>query len=301
MKMVLRALLAISAILLLAPSTVQVAEMEWLGRLSTMIGAERESFHRPDSTGGGARFHVTPEVLLVAPIPFTPFAIQANANYVGGGAQYRWGFGGGPVVAWDGGLGQGGKAGVFFAYQHRKYQGSCSDSNSSVDFNNAWVRPAASFYFPDINVDAWMSQPISREHDVFACEGDRRKVFRPASNMRAVINYFPPVPLNGKNGNVELSLGIDVSNLWGPSLDLSPGVSPVAGVAIMPWQNLEVTLFRASFDVNHSRYKVNTGVQYYFNIGSSKNPSPTLIEMRRKYLEPTLEPGSVGTMWNRSL
>lgn len=300
MKILRRVLLAVSAVMLLAPSTVQVAEMEWLGRLSAMGGAEKENFHKPDATAGGARGHGTAEALIVAPIPFTPLAIQASANFVGGGAQRRWGFSAGPIVAWDGGMSpsMGGKAGVFVQRQYRKYDGSCTDDISTLDFSATWVRPAVSLYFPDLNVDAWLSQAVTSTYKANACEDDRRKVFAPINQFHIQANYFPPVALMGKPGNLELSLGVDVANLWGISHTLGTSAGPAGGIAIMPWQNLEVTLVRGFYDVNHNRYKVNAGLQYYFNIGSKK-PDSTLMDMRRKYLEPTLEPGAYGTFWNR--
>lgn len=282
--------------LLFVPSGAQVAEMEFLGRLSGILGAERESL-KGSETGGGGRFHASPEGMIVLPIPFTPFGIQANGSFVGGDGDRRWGVSGGPIFAWSGG-----KAGVFFAYQHRRYFGSCTDTESSLDFNHAWVRPAVSFYFPNVNVDAWISQTITHRHDTLACEDDRKKVFIGVNQARLMVNYFPPVVipfLSPRPGNLEISLGVDMQNFWGASNGaLSESVGPAAGIAFMPWQNLEVTLVRGFYDVNRGKYKVNTGLHYYLNF-FSKTPNATLLELRRKYMEPTLEPGTVGTYWNR--
>jgi hypothetical protein len=59
-----------------------------------------------------------------------------------------------------------------------------------------------------------------------------------------------------------------------------------------------VTLARGWYDVNHSKYKVMSGLQYYFNF--AKNPNLSLLQTRRQYLEPTLEPGTMATFWNRN-
>ena len=63
----------------------------------------------------------------------------------------------------------------------------------------------------------------------------------------------------------------------------------VFGAAVMPWQNLEIQLFKVTAD-NRSRYQVLTGVQYYIT-----QTGGTLIQQRRKYLEPTNMPQYINT------
>jgi hypothetical protein len=289
-------LFVLAVAVFLTPTTAHVSDIEWLGRLSTFGGAERENVTRPDSTAGGGHGKFTGEAMIVAPIPFIPpLGIQFASDVVVGNANWRWGVNGGPIV--DFGFG---KAGLLFVYQFRHYQGGCGSSDP--DLHGAWVRPAVSFYLPQTNIDFWISQAISQRHVAMGCENDFRKVFVPVNEAHLMANFFPPVPIFGRD-NLEVSLGVTVQNLWGAShVALTNGrgavnIGPAAGVAIMPWQNLEVTLVRGWFDVNHNKYNVNSGVQYYFNLG--KNPTPSLLALRRKYLEPTLEPGTMGTYWNR--
>jgi len=282
---------------LLTPVTAHVSDIEWLGRLSALGGAEKENVYRPNSTAGGARGHFTGEAMLVAPVPFIPpLGIQVATAIVAANG-FRWGVNGGPVFDFGAG-----KAGLLFDYQYRHYDGRCGSND--IDLHGAWVRPAVSFYLPQTNVDFWVSQGISPRHNVNACEGDRRKVFIPVNEAQAMVNFFPPVPIMGRD-NLEVSIGVRVQNLWGASRNAigvqnigAVSVGPAAGIAVMPWQNLEVTLVRGWYDVNHSKYKVNSGIQYYFNLG--KTPNPSLLALRRKYLEPTLEPGTMATFWNRN-
>jgi hypothetical protein len=285
--------------LLFIPSGALLAEMEFLGRLSGIIGAERES-NKQGSTAGGGHFHASPEAMVVLPIPFTPVGIQANGSFVGGDGDRRWGFSAGPIVGWDGPVG--GKAGLFFVYQNRHYFGSCASTNNSLDFHQSWIRAATAFYLPNVNVDAWISQTLSPRTKEMSCEEDHIKAFQGVNQARVMVNYFPPVVipfLASRPGNLEVSLGVDTQNLWGAGLDrLGPSIGPAFGIAFMPLQNLEVMLFRAFYDVNQGKYKVNSGLHYYLNFWG-KNPTPTLLELRRKYLEPTLEPGNVNTTWGR--
>jgi hypothetical protein len=286
-----------AAVVFLVPSTALVTPIDGMLRLSTLGGAEKENVYRPDSTAGGGHGIFNGEALAVIPTFFLPpLGIQFAGDLVAANAGWRAGFNGGPVF--DFGMG---KAGLLFAYQFRHYQGKCGGSD--IDLHGAWVRPAVSFYLPQTNINAWISQGISPRHTANACENDRRKVFVPVSEFHVEANYFPPLMLFGRD-NLELSLGVTVQNLWGMGRstgvqDIGPvNVGPSAGVAFMPWQNLEVTLARGWFDVNHNKYKVMSGLHYYFNF--AKNPNLTLLQNRRQYLEPTLEPGTMATFWNRN-
>ena len=297
--MLIRLQLAFLFALLLIPSGAPLAEMEFLGRLSGIIGAERET-NKQNSTGGNGGFHGGPEAMLVLPIPFTPVGFQVNGSFVGGDGDRRFGISGGPIVGWNGPVG--GKAGLFFVYQNRKYFGSCSSENDSISFHQSWIRAATSFYLPNTNVDFWVSQTVSPKTKEMSCEEDHIKVFQGVNQARLMVNFFPAIVvpfLAPRPGNLEVSLGVDTQNLWGAGYDrFGPSVGPAAGLAFMPLQNLEVMLVRGFYDVNHGKYKVNSGIHYYLNFWG-KNPAPTLLELRRKYLEPTLEPGNVNTGWGR--
>jgi hypothetical protein len=285
------------AAVLFIPSTALVAPIDGMFRLSTLGGAERENVYSPSSSFGGALPQFMGEALAVAPLFFLPgLGFQFAGNIVASSANWRWGLNGGPI--YDFGMG---KTGLLLAYQVRHYQGS---SGSAPDFNGMWLRPAVSFYLPQTNVDLWVSQAVSPRWVFKASEGDNRRVVIPVNEAQVMANFFPPVPVVGKD-NLELSLGVRVQNLWGGGhTSLGTGgdrgavnIGPAGGIAVMPWQNLEVTLARGWFDVNHNKYTVNSGLQYYFNF--AKNPNLSLLQTRRQYLEPTLHPGVFGTMWNR--
>ncbi len=287
--------LMLAAAVVFVPSTALVTDIDGMLRLSTLGGAEKENVNSPDSSFGGAlpRFHG--EALAVAPLFILPgLGFQFAGSIVASSANWRWGLNGGPIF--DFGMG---KAGLLVAYQVRHYQGS---AGTSPDFNGMWVRPAVSFYLPQTNIDFWVSQAVSPRWRMKASEGDFRRVAIPVNEAQLMANFFPPVPVVGKD-NLEVSLGVRVRNLWGSgNKSLGEGIGPVSvgpagGIAVMPWQNLEVTLARGWFDVNHNRYTVSSGIQYYFNF--AKNPNLSLLQTRRQYLEPTLEPGVFGTMWNR--
>jgi len=290
----------LAAVVVFMPATALVAPIDGMFRLSALGGAEKENVKSPESSFGGALPRFLGEALAVTPLFIIPdLGFQFAGSIVASSANWRWGFNGGPI--YDFGMG---KAGVLVAYQVRHYQGS---AGSAPDFHGTWIKPAVSFYLPQTNIDFWVSQAVSPRWVFKASEGDNRRVVIPVNEAQLMANFFPPVPVVGKD-NLELSLGVRVRNLWGSGHQSLGGgggsgstgavsVGPAGGIAVMPWQNLEVTVARGWFDVNHNKYTVSSGVQYYFNF--AKNPNLSLLQTRRQYLEPTLEPGVFGTMWNR--
>ena len=117
------------------------------------------------------------------------------------------------------------------------------------------------------------------------------------NQLQATWSYFPPASFIGVGGgpnNLELTAGLQVNSFAGAgSGNLRAGVGPVGGIALKPWQNVEIQLIKGTFD-NRNRGIFQTGIQVYF--GTRGNES--LKDLRRKYLEPTNLSGTAGTFWH---
>lgn len=282
---------ALAALLFFAlaahPSIANVAEFEWLGRVSALGGAESETWKRKDNEGGSAHGLVMGDGLFVIPI-FPMLGFQITGNYQASfDATSRWSIGGGPVFGWPGG-----KAGVFVNHQYRNWGRSHESDLGTQHWWFLWIQPALSLYdlIPGSNIDIWYSHPIGSAYDTCqkGCDYWKRKFF-PYSQLKAAVNWFPPIALFGKD-NIELTVGVQVNGFSGPDKGhAGSGVGPTAGMAMMPFQNFEVQLFRVAID-NHNRYRVTSGLHYYFTPGN-----PSLLQMRRRYLEPTQFMGPVTT------
>jgi len=283
---------AVFALMLLAlsfPKVADVAPVEWLGRITGMGGATSESWRRKNEAAGSAHGLGYAEALGVIPL-FGPLGLQLQASYDGGNG-HRFDASGGPIF--DFGMG---KAGVFMQGQYRL---SPADKHQSHEFNrirNWWITPALSLYdiIPGTNIDIWYRQPLTGEYQRFSqccSDGERGVRLYPYSQTRLAVNFFPATPFLAKD-NLELTLGVQLNGLSGPAHEnVALGVGPVFGMAFMPLPALEVTLFKAAID-NHNRYRVTSGVQFYLARGNQ-----TLLQLRRKYLEPTNLPGPVSSFF----
>jgi hypothetical protein len=279
MKVLTGAVLAL-LFALVRPPIANVAELEPFGMLSGMVGAERETGEPTSHAVGRAGARYTFSALGVVPFAISGFGLQGNASYVGGQGS-RFGAGVGPI--YDFGAG---KTGIFVNYQHRSVR----------DGDFFWITPAMALYFDQMNLNLSYTQPISPwqvERDCGdRCSGhknDAKSVDVATNRLQATVSYFPAVDLGFvRRDNLELTFGVQVNSFAGGGAHFirSAGVGPVFGASVMPWQNLEVNIVKASFD-NRSRYQVNSGVSYFFAKGGS-----SLKDIRRKYLESG--PGPVG-------
>jgi hypothetical protein len=285
MKVLTGAVLAL-LFALARPPIANVAEIEPFGFVSAMGGAERET-GQPSGGVGRAGGRATLGALGVLPFVWQNFGLQGSVSYVGGQGS-RFGVSAGPLFGWAGG-----KSGILIDYQHRTLRSS--------DF--FWISPVLALYFDQLNVNLSYSQPISPiqrktrldfdpDHDGDPCKNcsdiigsnERRDV--PVNRLQASVSYFPAIimPFVTKD-NLELTFGVQVNTFAGPMKDLrGAGVGPVFGVAVMPWQNLEVTLLKASFD-NRSRYNVQSGLSFFFP--TTATASNSLMQLRRRYIQVT--------------
>jgi hypothetical protein len=276
MKLIVSTLLVLSVFAFTLPAAVNAAELEPFGMLSAMVGAERETGQPIGHSVGRAGARATLGALGVLPFAVQNFGLQAAVQYNGGQGS-RFGGSAGPVYAWAGG-----KSGIFVDYQHR--------SLGSADF--FWISPALAVYFDQMNLNLKYSHPISGIQRT-RYQGDPRdaQIVEVATNKaQATVSYFPPMDiLMIKKDNMELTFGVQVNTYAGHDTTQirSAGAGPVIGVAVMPWQNLEVNLFKMTAD-NRSRYQVNSGIQYFF----TNTPNQSLKLIRRKYLD--AGPGPVG-------
>src|SRR5436190_10747104 len=153
MKKIAIAMMGLLMLGLWTPRAANVAGIDWLGRITALGGAEGESWRRAEGKLGGSA-HGLGEFHGLGVIPITPMiGLQASGG-VGGGAGLKMFFQGGPIV--DFGMG---KAGVFWGTQVRRYPaGQLEDGElgrvNRIAWSN-WIRPAASFYLPGMNLDIW--------------------------------------------------------------------------------------------------------------------------------------------------
>jgi hypothetical protein len=291
MKRLLSTTMMLLLLVAMYPRVAEVAPVEWLGRITANGGAESESWRRKQSEAGAeAHGFGYLEGMLVFPI-FGPLGLQGNLSWDGANG-HRFDGSLGPVFDWGGG-----KIGVFVHRQYRLVPTARNLDHEFARVRNWWITPAASFYdlIPGTNIDIWHRQPLTLEYEAMSLEssdGFRNKRMIPYSQTRAAVNFFPGFLPFLAPGNLELTLGVQLNGLSGPGHEnVALGVGPVFGAAFMPVAGLplEVTLFRAVID-NHNRYRVNSGLQFYFSKGNE-----TLLQLRRKYLEPTNLPAGVST------
>lgn len=309
MKTAVRALIVVAALIFALPVNSFSADVEWLGILSGFGGAEREtgspgksgptvccsfpSYNKVGKAGGRG----TAQALGVIPI-WGPLGAQASFNYTGGlGSRIGTTFG--PIYDFTAG-----KVGLFATYQHRSLR----------DANFWWLEPAVDFYLGQMNVSLRYIQPLSGAQQknvgdrsfctVFisgVCPPEDFKTVDQAINrLQGTVSYFPTVDfLQVGKDNLELTLGAQVNSFAGPYQKVArTGVGPVFGISMMPAQNVELTVIKGTVD-NRSRYQIETGLRFFFGKGGmpSLQPakSPTLKELRRKYMEASPYPVSTYT------
>lgn len=307
MKITVGALIVVAGLFFVLPKMANSADIEWLGIVSGFGGAERETGSPGIGAGTGCcpTFHSTNKIgqaggrgtaqaLGVIPI-WGPLGAQASFNYTGGlGSRIGTTFG--PMYDFTAG-----KVGLFATYQHRSLR----------DANFWWLEPAVDFYLGQMNLSLRYIQPLSgaQQKSVgensgscgIVCPPEDFKIVDQAINrLQGTVSYFPTVDfLQVGKDNLELTLGAQVNSFAGPYQKVArTGVGPVFGVSLMPAQNVELTLVRGTVD-NRSRYQIETGLRFFFGKGGmpSLQPakSPTLMELRRKYMEASPYPVSTYT------
>ena len=214
------------------------------------------------------------------PFALQNLGLQGSAQYIGGQGS-KFGVSAGPVYGWAGG-----KAGLFLNYQARTLR----------DSNFLWITPAVALYYPQVNVNVSYTQPVSSPQQE-VCGDDKCTHFRkedakrlmvPTNRLQGTVSYFPTIDLGAlnvltgnKKNNLELTAGLQVNTFAGPYRHKvrSAGVGPVLGMSVMPWENVEVNVFKLTVD-NRSRYSYESGVRVFF--GKDKT---SLLDWRRKYLD----------------
>mgnify|MGYP007070566932 CR=1 FL=1 len=324
MKIATRGLLVLVALLLMVPSRASATDIEWFGILSGYGGAERESgsqvkpsqgfcdgsaqcgfilngFTHPSQTGK-AGVRGSAQALGVIPLS-GPFGLQASFNYTGGlGSRIGTTFG--PLYDFTSG-----KVGLFVTYQHRTLRGA----------NFWWLEPAFDYYLGQMNLSVRLIQPLSGAQTEVnransgcggsLCGGEEfKRVDLPINRLQGTMSYFPSdIPWFGKD-NLELTLGVQVNDMWGPgaktgaapnfvtccptfhapsSHPVGVGVGPIFGISAMPFQNVELTVVKGTID-NRQRFEIQSGLRIFF--GGKGTPFGTanaqsLKDLRRKYME----------------
>ena len=300
MKTTVRVLIIMASMIYMLPSQANSANLEWLGIVTGFGGAERETGMGRYSTEFGFTPHSQPlgkatgigGVHALGVIPIGPFGIQGSFQYKNAsGSQFATTFG--PI--WDF---TAGKVGFFASYQHRN---SIDQGGSTRSGNFWWLEPALDWYLPSMNLSLRYIQPVSgvQRHDTEHTPdfeiGVARRFDQPINRLSATASYFPPDFLSLGKDNLEATFGVQVNSFAGPYSQVrSAGVGPVFGLAMMPAQNVELTLIKGTVD-NRSRYEVQTAIRFYFGKsmpGLSPANSPSLKELRRKYMEASPYPVS---------
>lgn len=307
MKITVGALMVVAGLFFVLPPKANSTNIEWLGILTGTGGMERET-GMPGSTGsdspnsGQTNDHPKTgqsvglgSVQALAVIPLAgPIGAQASFQYTGGsGSRFATTFG--PIYDFTAG-----KVGLFASYQHR--------TTRSANF--WWIEPALDWYLDQLNLSLRYIQPLSSAQktnlpDPFPTLDpiERKVIDQPINRLQATASYFPPDFLTLGKDNLELTLGAQVNTFGGPYQKVGrSGVGPVFGVALMPMQNVEFTLIKGTVD-NRSRYDFQSGIKIFFGKSMpsvSPASSPSLKELRRKYMEASPYPVSSYTGQRRN-
>jgi hypothetical protein len=315
MKSTIRALIIVAGLFCVLPSKANATNLEWLGIVTGFGGGEREtgmdksqtefrllsgppgpwvSSHQSQPLGKATGFG---GVHALGLIPIGPFGFQGTFQYMNAsGSRFSTTFG--PI--WDF---TAGKVGFFGSFQHR----TIFDQGGSTRSRNFWwIEPALDWYLPNINLSLRYIQPVSSVQEKTTesdkadnnqcCEiGIARRFDQPINRLSATASYFPPDFLTLGKDNLEVTLGVQVNSFAGPYSNVkSAGVGPVFGLAMMPMQNVELTLIKGTVD-NRSRFDIQSGIRFFFGKsmpGLSPANSPSLLELRRKYMEASPYPVS---------
>ena len=301
MKITMRVFMLMAVLVLALPAKARSTNLEWLGIVTGFGGAERETGMPKSPTELGFSPHSQPlgkatgfgGVHALGVIPFGPFGVQASFQYKNAsGSQFSTTFG--PIYDFTAG-----KVGLFASYQHRT---TFDQGGSSRSGNFWWIEPALDWYLADINLSLRYIQPISSAQSTNT-EGDKsdfeigvaRRFDQPINRLSATASYFPPDFLSLGKDNLEVTFGAQVNSFAGPYSNVrSAGVGPIFGLAMMPAQNVELTLIKGTVD-NRSRYEIQSAIRFYFGKSMpslSTGTSPSLKELRRKYMEASPYPVS---------
>lgn len=285
MKLTTRILIAVAALMLALPAAVKAANVEPVGVITLGVGAERETgassgcaniyaaqayftatggIYRPSECVGQAGVRGTASVLGVLPFSMMDLGLQFGGNYIGGDGS-RFGAKVGPIYGWTGG-----KVGAIVDYQYRSHGQS----------HFFWITPAVNLYFGNLGVNLSYTQPMSsvqKKETVIPNtsepdEVDNRWITRyvPTNRIQGTVSYFV-------TNFLELTAGLQVNTFAGNTKNIgNAGVGPVAGIAWMPIQNIE--LFAKGTVDNRSRFNVLTGIGWAFAGGGN------LKDVRRKSL-----------------
>jgi len=284
MKMTVRVLIVAASLFFILPSRARSANLEGLGILSGFGGMEKET-GQPNGADTKAGGRGTVQALGL--IPFGPFGVQGSFQYTGGLGS-RFGTTIGPLYDFTAG-----KVGLFATYQHRTLR--------NTDF--VWLEPALDWYLGQMNLSLRYLQPVTDIQvtrkklgpvDPFDIQ-QIKQVDIPVNRLQGTASYFPPDILQLGKDNLELTLGVQVNSFVGPMRNVKgAGVGPVFGIAMQPAQNVEFTLIRGTVD-NRSRYDFQSGIRIFLGKSTpslSPATSPSLKELRRKYMEASPNPVS---------
>ena len=307
MKITMRVFMLMAVLVLALPAKARSTNLEWLGIVTGFGGAERETGMPKSPTELGFVPHSQPlgkatgfgGVHALGVIPFGPFGVQASFQYKNAsGSQFSTTFG--PIYDFTAG-----KVGLFASYQHRT---TFDQGGSSRSGNFWWIEPALDWYLPEINLSLRYIQPISSAQSTNT-EGDKfpkdpndppetfvaRRFDQPINRLSATASYFPPDFLSLGKDNLEVTFGAQVNSFAGPYSQVrSAWVGPIFGLAMMPAQNVELTLIKGTVD-NRSRYEIQSAIRFYFGKSMpslATGTSPSLKELRRKYMEASPYPVS---------
>jgi len=284
MKITVGALIVVISLIFVLPPKAISANLEWLGIVSGFGGAEKET-GQPNGSKTQAGGRGTVQALGV--IPFGPFGVQGSFQYTGGSGS-RFGTTFGPLYDFTAG-----KVGLFATYQHRTQR----------DTNFWWLEPALDWYLGQMNLSLRYLQPVSDIQvtrkklgpvDPFDIQ-QIKQVDIPVNRLQGTASYFPPDILQLGKDNLELTFGVQVNSFVGPTRNIKgAGVGPVFGIAMQPMQNVEFTLIRGTVD-NRSRFDFQSGIRIFLGKSTpslSPATSPSLKELRRKYMEASPNPVS---------
>lgn len=289
MKTTVRTLLVAAGLVLALTAQAKATNLEWLGIVSGMGGAEREtgSAVTPSNTAGLGKAHGTGTAQALVVVPFGPIGLQGSFQYTGGQGS-RFGTTIGPMYDFTAG-----KVGLFTTYQYRSVRHG----------NFIWLEPALDWYLDQLNLSLRYIQPVSnvQRHKSVFDPGPGRQDYNvvdvAVNRLQATASYFPPDFLQLGKDNLELTFGAQVNSFVGPRVN-GAGVGPVFGIAMAPAQNVEVTLIKGTVD-NRSRYELQSGLKFFFGqgakVGTSPSGTPSLKDLRRKYMEASPYPVSTYT------
>jgi hypothetical protein len=213
------------------------------------------------------------EVFGILPLA-RQLGLQGSYGFTGQEDGYRHGFSLGPLYDYGSG-----KFGLFVDYEYRKeplgeiVQGAESVRDRGNRYQNfIYLRGVWTHYFENFDVVVSYTQPTHSVQDSSASDFDSRRSPQCFPKKAYSINELKGVVRTYPTSQIEADVGMLVNSFAGPDRNATgTGVGGIFGLHYSVTNNVILNIVQAQGD-SRSRYRVTSGLQFYWTPESDKKP-----------------------------